>query len=224
VTARAFAELVAVLAPPACVACRDPLTEAEERLCPACRRALPWLRGERCPRCALPRHRAGGCPAARAAFDAAWAPLAYEDTARAIVHALKFRASLPVADLMAAHIAATLPTALRGGEVVAVPAHRGRLRRRGFDPARALSSALAARLDAPLIAALRRRDRGARQTRAGAAARRRATMDLQVRAAPPTVLLVDDVHTTGSTLDACARALKAAGTLRVVSVTYARTL
>jgi predicted amidophosphoribosyltransferase len=49
-------------------------------------------------------------------------------------------------------------------------------------------------------------------------------MDLEVRAAPPTALLVDDVHTTGATLDACARALKAAGALRVVAVTYARTL
>jgi predicted amidophosphoribosyltransferase len=224
VIARIAAEVAALVAPPACVACRASLTDAQELLCPACRRTLPWLRGERCPRCALPRHRAGGCPAARAAFDAAWAPLAYDDTARAIVHALKFRASLPVADVMAAHVAATLPAALRGGEVVAVPPQPGRLRRRGFDPARALASALAARLDAPLVAALRRHDRGARQTRAGAAARRRTSMDREVRAAPPTALLVDDVHTTGATLDACARALKAAGALRVVAVTYARTL
>ena len=44
------------------------------------------------------------------------------------------------------------------------------------------------------------------------------------RAVGAPVLLVDDVHTTGATLDACARALKAAGTIRVVAVTYARTL
>jgi predicted amidophosphoribosyltransferase len=139
------------------------------------------------------------------------------------VHALKFRGALPVAQLMAAHMAATLPPGLRGA-VVPVPAQPGRLRRRGFDPARALAGALAARLGAPLVPALRRRDRGARQARAGRAARRRAALDLVARAAPEAVLLVDDVHTTGATLDACARALKAAGARRVVAVSYARTL
>ena len=49
-------------------------------------------------------------------------------------------------------------------------------------------------------------------------------MALEARAAPPVVLLVDDVHTTGATLDACARTLKAAGARRVAALTYARTL
>ena len=105
----------------------------------ACAR-LPWLRGHRCPRCALPRHRAG-CPAAAAAFDRAWAPLAYEGAARELVRALKFRAALPVAGLMAAHMAANLPADLRR----AWPrrrsrAHRGRAaQRRGFRPGRRCS-------------------------------------------------------------------------------------
>jgi ComF family protein len=225
-TRRALAELVAIVAPPACVACREPLPGAEEALCPACRRALPWLRGVRCPRCGLSRHRARGCPAAAAAFDAAWAPLAYDGTARALVHALKFRAALPVAQLMAAQLAATLPAAIVAGAVVVpVPPQPARRRHRGFDPARSLAAALAPRLGVPLVPVLRRRDRGGRQTRASRAARRRSTIDLAVRAPPPrAVLLVDDVHTTGATLDACARALKAAGAVRVVGVTYARTL
>jgi predicted amidophosphoribosyltransferase len=74
------------------------------------------------------------------------------------------------------------------------------------------------------VPALRRRDRGGQHARAGRAARRGAALDLSVRTPPERVLLVDDVHTTGATLDACARALKAAGTARVVAVTYARTL
>ena len=139
-TGRILAELLAAIAPPACVACRGPLVTAGEALCPACRRALPWLRGQQCPRCALPWHRSRACPAAVAAFDAAWAPLAYEATARAVVHALKFRAALPVAELMAGHVAATLPAELREGVVVPVPAQRRRRRRRGFDPAHALAA------------------------------------------------------------------------------------
>src|SRR5688500_13780489 len=112
-TRRALAELVALVAPPACAACREPLDAADRLVCPACVRGLPWLRGTRCPRCALPLHRSAGCPAAGAAFTAAWAPLAYDGTARRLVRALKFAGALPLAELMAAQMAANLPAGLR---------------------------------------------------------------------------------------------------------------
>lgn len=222
-----LAELVALIAPPACAACRAPLAGAELRLCPACVRALPWLRGRPCPRCALPRHRGrAGCPAAGAAFAAAWAPLAYEGVARDLVAALKFRAAVQLADLMAAQIAAGLPAGLRSVEaVVPVPPHRGRRRRRGFDPAGLLAGALARRLELPVAPCLRRGG-GRRQVGAGRAARRdpRRLSVEAARAVPAHALLVDDVHTTGATLDACARALRAGGCRAVVAVSYARTL
>ena len=68
-------------------------SRAGERLCADCTRALPWLRGG-CLRCGLPAHRGRACPAARAAFPRAWAPLAYEGVARELVAALKFRGAL----------------------------------------------------------------------------------------------------------------------------------
>src|SRR3954470_15066577 len=156
-----LAHVVALLAPPACVSCRAPVS-AGERLCGSCTRALPWL-GRACPRCALPSHRGRACPASGAAFMRAWAPMAYEGVARDLVAALKFRAALGVANLMAAHMAANLPAALRGPEPVAlaalpaivpVPTVAGRRRRRGFDPAGVLAAALARRLDRPLVACL----------------------------------------------------------------------
>ena len=227
VLARLAGELGALLAPPGCAACRAPTAGPGERLCAGCVRALPWLRAG-CPRCALPRHRGRGCPAAAAAFPQAWAPLAYEGVARDLVGALKFRAALPVADVMAAQMAANLPAPLRASAapLVPVPALPARRRRRGFDPAAEIAAALGRRLDRPVARCLERRDRHHRQVGAGRAARRapgRLTLALR-GPAPPLAILVDDVHTTGATLDACARTLAASGTVVVAALSYARTL
>jgi predicted amidophosphoribosyltransferase len=225
-TARAIAEVLALFAPPRCAACRAALVDADRMLCRACVRALPWLRGAVCPRCGLLRHRRAGCPAAGAAFELAWAPLAYEGVARDLVAALKFRGALPVADFMAAHIAAGLPAALRGVDaVVPVPAHRGRRRRRGFDPAGVLARSVARRLELPLEPCLRRGG-GRRQVGAAREARRDpGRLAVWARGTvPERVLLVDDVHTTGATLDACARALAEGGSRWIAAVSYARTL
>jgi predicted amidophosphoribosyltransferase len=222
-----LAELLGLVAPPTCAACGAAVERAGVLVCAPCLRSLPWLRGRRCPRCALPRHPARGCPAGGAAFAGAWAPLAYEGTARALVAALKFRGALAVASLMGAQLAAHLPAALVGtAALVPVPGHPIRRRRRGFDPAAELAAALAARTGLPVAPILRRRDRSPRQVGLGRAQRRRAgRLVIEATRAPPArVLLIDDVHTTGATLDACARALVGAGCGEVVAVTYARAL
>jgi ComF family protein len=129
---------------------------------------------------------------------------------------------------MAAHVAANLPGDVRAREPVAlvpVPPQRQRRRRRGFDPAAELTAAVAPRLGLPACACLVRRDRE-RQRGATRVQRRRAgRLAIELRAPPPRrVLLIDDVHTTGATLDACARVLRAGGCEEVIAVTYARTL
>jgi predicted amidophosphoribosyltransferase len=225
---RARDELLAALAPPMCVACGRPLARAHTLLCAACRAALPWLAGPRCARCGLPRPCGPPCPARAAAFAAAWAPLAYDGPARAIVAALKFRRLLPVAGLMAAQIAATAPRGLLAGTtLVPVPAHPARRRARGFDQAAAIAAALATRTGLAVAACLRRGGRPTRQLGASRAARLaagRLAIAADGGAVPPSVALIDDVHTTGATFDACARALRAAGARHVIAIAYARAL
>ena len=235
-------EALALVAPPACPACRAPLAAARLVLCPACATRLPWLPRRCCPRCALPSHRGRRCPAAGASFGRAWAPLAYDGVARDLVAALKFRGALPLAALMAAQVAANLPADLHpragppadpGGPdvtahfaIVPVPPQRARRRRRGFDPAGAVAAGVAERLGVPLLPCLERRDRAPRQVGTSRRLRRRpGRLDIALRDSPPRrVLLFDDVHTTGATLDACAAVLHAGGCGEIAAVAYARTL
>ena len=99
-------ELVALAVPPRCAACRAPGRRAGDVLCGACRRALPWLTMACCERCALPLPCGRRCPARDAPFHAAWSAVAYDGSARDVMHALKFSAARPLADVMAAQIAA----------------------------------------------------------------------------------------------------------------------
>jgi predicted amidophosphoribosyltransferase len=225
---RLCAELTAALAPPACLACRAALRDADAELCVGCRRALPWLPEPRCRRCGLPVPCGRRCAAADAAFERAWAPLAHDGPARALVAALKFRGALPVARLMAAQIAASAPRdMLEGAVLVPVPLHPARRRARGFDQAALIAAELAARTGLPASACLHRRGRPTRQLGAGRADRRGAAARqlLSVDGRPPAyVVLIDDVHTTGATFDAGARALRAAGAANVTAISYARTL
>jgi predicted amidophosphoribosyltransferase len=221
-----LAELVAVFVPPACAVCGLPVGAATEVLCGACRRGLPWLRGPRCGRCGLPAP-CSPCPARRLAFDASWAPVAHAGSARQVVRALKLGGKLALADAMAAQMAAAPPDGfLAADAVVPVPPARARARARGFDPAALLARGVARRTELPLRPCLRRVGPAARQTGAGAGVRRapgRIRVEPTARA-PARVLLVDDVHTTGATLHACARVLRSAGAEEVHALTYSRAL
>jgi predicted amidophosphoribosyltransferase len=157
-------------------------------------------------------------------LDRVWSSAPHEGVARSLVAALKFRHLLPVAELMADRIHWLAPAHMLSGTAVAVPPASARLRRRGFDPAGELAAALAERLEAPLGACLRRRGSGHQLGRRRAERLGHPPQIEAIGAAPASVLLVDDVLTTGATLSACARALRGAGATRVVAITFARRL
>lgn len=197
----------ALLAPPLCAACGRGC-RPEAVVCTRCSRALaaaaPLL--------------AGGPQG----VDRVWSSAPHDGVARSLVGALKFRRLLPVAELMADRMHWLAPGHLLGGAVVPVPASPPRLRRRGFDPAGELAAALAARFGADLTPCLARRGSGHQVGRRRAERIGRPPRIESLRAAPRSVLLVDDVLTTGATLTSCAMALRAAGAKRVVALTFTR--
>jgi len=107
-----------------------------------------------------------------------------------------------------------------------VPTPPGRRRGRGFDHAARLARAVSGRSGRPAVACLRRTGSAPRQAQARRAARLapgRVRVDVR-GPVPERIVLVDDVHTTGATLDACARKLRAAGAFQVTALAYARAL
>jgi predicted amidophosphoribosyltransferase len=218
--------LAASVVPDRCLHCRAPARPGA-LLCDGCRRALPWLGTDGCPRCGLPRDcPRGRCPARGAPFAGAWAPLAYEGPARTLALAAKERATRRVAPWLAAAMTARAPAALLSGvqAVVPVPADPARLRRRGEDHAGLLGAHVARAVGVPCLPLLARPRSVAAQHAQDRAARRRIARPDVLAAPPATVLLVDDVHTTGATLGAAAAALRSAGAHRVVALTALRTL
>jgi len=141
-----------------------------------------------------------------------------------LVAALKFRRLLPVADLIAERIEWLAPASLLSGAVVPVPTSPLRSWRRGFDPAAEIAAALAERTDLELCPCLTRTG-GGRQVGKRRAERIGHPPHVHPRGeVPRSVLLVDDVLTTGATLSACARALRGAGAIRVAAITFTRRL
>jgi ComF family protein len=204
-----------------CFVCRG---AARELLCAQCAAELPRLERPLCPRCALESPGGaicGRCLTEGPAYDATHAALAYDFPADALVHALKFRGELALAPLLAGLLAPKV----RGkvDHVVAVPLSAERLRRRGYNQAVEIARYLG-KVDIGLLE--RTRDAPpqielpyAERQRNVRGAFRCTRMLIGAR-----VAVVDDVMTTGATLDEMARTLKAAGAAHVENWVVARTL
>jgi len=217
-----------LLFPPRCAACG----RGGAFICDACAAALVAAAPPRCPRCWRPGADTGPCfecQSAPPAFDGLRAAFVYQGVARELVHALKYRGLSALAVSMASSL--TGPARVPGlvaEAVVPVPLSGLRRRTRGYNQAELLARELARELGLPLLPRALRRVRSAppQARSAGADERRRnvegAFASRDVAVAGRRILLIDDVTTTGATLDSCATALKAAGAVSVWALAFAR--
>lgn len=224
--------------PPRCPSCGT-VTEEPHRFCLDCWSALRFLGDPCCARCALPFDYDGGaqvecgrCLAEPPAYDRLRAAVAYGEISRKVALKLKYGGRPGVAETMARFMARHLDAGDEGGPPILapVPLHRWRIWRRGYNQSALIAAALAGRaglekrLDlidrvksTPPLRGLGPRER--KEAVRGAfriGARQKAA--LQGRS----VILVDDVYTSGATANACAKALKRAGAARVDILCWAR--
>jgi ComF family protein len=214
--------------------CGDP-GAADRDLCRACAAALPYNRTA-CPRCAVPLATStpqlcGKCLTRPPVFAAAHAPLLYSkgNETRHLVRALKFHRHHACARLLGDLLAdslegrAPLPEAL-----IPVPLHPQRYHARGFNQSLEIARYVSARLNLPLdLSACQRVRATAAQSLLGSAKERRANLRGAFRATPGLgyrhIALLDDVMTSGSTLNELSRTLKRAGVETIEAWACART-
>jgi ComF family protein len=218
-----------VLFPARCVGCGA----YGSFLCQSCQGELPRARPPRCPICWRPQPRAAPCwrcREERPAFQGARSCYLYQGAAREAVHALKYgyvsALAQPMARLMAAYVEEE--EVIEADLLAAVPLYVRRQRLRGYNQSLLLARELSRLCGLPLAerGLARRRNTPPQAGSADAEARKRNVADAFVAdrrwAEGKRVLVIDDVMTTGATLDACARALRQAGAASVWALTFAR--
>jgi ComF family protein len=218
-----------ILLPPTCVLCGD---HAQQNLvCGRCEADLPWHDGLQCPVCALPTgtgETCGNCLKSPPAFDATHALLAYQFPISTVLQRYKYSGFLAVAHMMGALFARKLHGTPPPDLIVPMPLHPSRLKERGFNQAVEIGRVLSRRLNIPLDNGLAKRMR-ATPPQANLAFKERhrnvrGVFSCEPRLAGMRIALLDDVMTTGASLNALAQAAKQTGAARVECWVVARTL
>jgi ComF family protein len=218
--------------PPRCAGCAE-VTDDVGAFCPACWGQMEWLGNAGCQRCGLPLagteiDMCARCLADPPKLDRMRAAVAYDDLPRSIVLRLKYGRKVALARTMARYMAP-----LRGdwGDdtlIVPVPLHRWRLWGRGFNQSGLVARELGRRWDLETDNRLLRRVKRTQPLKGLNHTQRRKAVAGAFRAIGSdrikgrTIVLVDDVLTSGSTAEACARVLRRAGAERIELICWAR--
>jgi len=201
-------------------------------ICPSCRRSLPRVVPPLCPRCGKPHPSGMLCPNCvdwQAEIDGIRSPFRFDGVMRQAIHQLKYKSLRALTGILAELLSDYLAANSVPGEVlVPVPLHRKRLRERGYNQSILLAEKLGELVGLPVVNDCLIRERHAPpQARASTVEERRhnvagafACRDHRLQGKQ--VLLIDDVSTTGATLDACAAVIKSAGAASVWGLVLAR--
>lgn len=217
-----------ILFPQYCVGCG----KEGSFICASCLQSLPHLEPPICPRCGLPQRDGelcANCHDWQADIDGIRSPFRFDGVIRSAIHQLKYRNLRAIAPSLARLMGKYLATDMINADlVVPIPLHHRRLRERGYNQSVLLARALAKLIDKPLDeTSLVREKYVLPQARTNSVEERRANVhDVFVcrgdNIKGKRILLVDDVATSGATMNSGASVLKSAGAVAVWGLALAR--
>lgn len=224
-----------------CAGCgRKWLLHHEGFWCESCLEKIPWISSPICPQCgrpfpkspSSPDHLCGDCLLSTFSFDYARSAVQHAGIVRDRIHQLKFGGHLHWVPALAELLLRTIERekAPRAQIIVPVPLHVKRVRERGFNQAALIAGVMARRLGVPVrFDVLVRRFWTAPQTRLNRSQRLenvkgafQVSLSSEIRGR--IVLMIDDVFTTGTTLNECAKVLKESGAAEIHALTVSRAL
>ena len=234
-------EISDTLFPPLCLSCSEILSDgAQEVFCPDCRRQITFITGSRCPVCGIifpdspsGHHLCGNCLEHKPWFASARTAVVYEGIILNAIHQFKYGGNITTGDALASFLADFDFADMDFGTydaVIPVPLHVKRLREMGFNQSLILARALGKKHNLHVDFSLLKRckltltqtdlDKKERQKNISGAFVAGSRSKIRGR----NLILVDDVYTTGATINECAKTLVKAGASRVAVLTLARVL
>jgi ComF family protein len=223
-----FTSILNYITPSQCLLCA---ASCKAAFCPACQASFTrWEALDSCPCCALPKtqgQRCGSCLRAQPAFDQSYAAFIYTEPISSLIQAAKFAQQWSILPPLSQLFLEQLHITAQPDLLIPLPLHTTRLRERGFNQALEIARPIAKQLKINLeIGRLTRQKNTEHQARLSANARwqnMRGAFDYQGDLSGARVALIDDVMTSGASLNAAAKALKAAGAIEVQAWVIART-